>query len=119
MKKIFIIDDQRDILSLLEKIFRGEGYEVSYLQTIPRVEDIFAEDPDLVLIDLLMPGVTGYSLAQDIIEQRQKGRPKVIMISGRNEDILRKKSEEIGADGWISKPFGVEEILSLVRKLLD
>ncbi len=118
MKKILIIDDQRDILSLLEKIFRGAGYEVTCLQTLPRLDDIFSENPDVVLIDLLMPGATGYSLGQALIEQRKNETPKVIMISGRNEDILRKKSEEIGADGWISKPFGAEEILALVREVL-
>lgn len=119
MRKIMIIDDQRDVLSFLEKTFLGEGFDVITLSYIPRREDVYQIAPDVVIIDLLMPGTTGYAFGKELVEQRNGKLPLVLLISGRNEDILRHKSEEIGADGWISKPFYADDILDLVRSLLE
>ncbi|MCX7882761.1 MAG: response regulator [Brevinematales bacterium] len=118
MKKIVIIDDQRDVLHLLEKTLRAANYDVLCLQFIPKIEDIMQENPDLVIIDLLMPGIAGYTLGHEIITRRTKDKPRVILISGRNEDILKQKTHDIGADGWLSKPFRAEDVLVLVQRLI-
>jgi len=119
MKKIVVIDDQRDILSFLEKSLRGAGYDVVSLQVTPRVEDLLDEKADVVLIDLLMPERMGYELGRHIIEARQGNSPRVALISGRNEDILRKKAEEIGADGYLAKPFSLEDLFALIENIVD
>ncbi|MFN4215811.1 MAG: response regulator [Brevinematales bacterium] len=119
MKKIIIIDDQRDVLHMLEKTLKSAHYDVLCLQSVPQIEDIIQEDPDMVIIDLLMPGITGYTLGQAIINSRKGNKPRVILISGRNEDILRQKANDINADGWLAKPFRADEVLSLVERLLS
>jgi len=119
MKKILIIDDQRDVLHLLEKTLKAAHYDVLCLQFVPKIQDILQEDPDMVIIDLLMPGVAGYTLGQELINSRKGNKPRVVLISGRNEDILRQKAEDIKADGWLAKPFRAEEVLTLVERLLS
>jgi len=119
MKKILIIDDQRDVLALLEKILREVGYEVTTVQSIPTLSDILKGGFDLVILDLIMPGVAGYTLGREIVANRSGPTPRVVLISGRNEDILKQKAKDIGADGWLVKPFRADEVLAVVNSLFS
>lgn len=118
MPKILIIDDQRDVLHFLEKVLQNAGYTVICLQVAPQIQDILEENPDLVIIDLLLPNIAGYTLGKELIAQRIGTKPRVLLISGRNEDVLKQKAKDIQADGYLTKPFGVDELLAVVQKIL-
>ncbi len=117
--KVLVADDDPVILSLLESIL-SEDYEV-----IPAedgnvaMKRIFAELPDLVILDILMPGMDGYEICDRIKRHPITRQIPVIILSGMREVSNRVAGYEEGADLYITKPFQVTELVAAVQMLLD
>jgi two-component system OmpR family response regulator len=116
MKHILIVDDDREIRTLLAEYLERNGYRVS---TLPDGRGLMAaleeHAVDLVVLDLMMPGVDGLTLCRDL---RAKSRMPVLILSARGEDIDRIVGLEMGADDYLPKPFHPRELLARTRSVL-
>lgn len=114
--RIFVIDDDRDLLQIIRRTLELEGYLV---ETATGGESGVANfqkfDPDLVLLDIMMPGANGYQVLQQI---RKCSVVPVLMLTSLDEVTALEKSVDLGADGYITKPFRSGELLARVRAVL-
>jgi DNA-binding response OmpR family regulator len=115
-EKILVVDDEEDILELVRYNLVREGYTVVCAATGEEALKSAASDPaDLVILDLMLPGEDGLSLARRLRSERQL---PIIMISARGEEIDRIVGLEVGADDYLPKPFNPRELLARIRAVL-
>lgn len=120
MKTILAVDDEPNILMSIEFILQMEGYLVhtardgdEALEAAQRVR------PDLILLDVNMPGKDGYEVCRLLRENGELAATKVIMLTAKGQVLERKKGIEMGADQYVTKPFATEELLGAVRAQLQ
>lgn len=119
---VVIVDDEPDIVNLTEKILRLGGYKTltcnNGKEALKVIEDKYNEI-SLVLLDLMMPGVTGMEVLRTIKSNDMFKHILVILFTVKSfkEDI--KKGKEMGADGYITKPFSGKQLLEYVNKILE
>ncbi len=113
--KILIVDDQPDNLRLLSKILLGEGYEVrKAINGSTALMGVQTLAPDLILLDINMPGLDGYQVCQELKSDRQTKQIPIIFLSASNEVTDKVKAFEVGGVDYITKPFQVAEVLARV-----
>jgi DNA-binding response OmpR family regulator len=113
---ILVVDDERRIRTMLNRYLSDEGFRVSEAADGAAMREILDRDPvDLVLLDLVMPGEDGLSLARHI---RQRSDVPVIMLTGKGELIDRVVGLEAGADDYMAKPFHLREVLARIRTVM-
>lgn len=119
MKKIVIADDEHKIIMTLEYAFRKAGYQVYIARDGSEVLEILEkENPDLILLDIMMPKVDGYTTLEAIKKQEKWAGLKCIFLSAKTspEDIER--GLQLGADDYIAKPYSIKKLLERVDELL-
>jgi DNA-binding response OmpR family regulator len=119
---VLVVDDEPDIVDFLTTVLVDEGYETETASDgIEALQKIAAIDPALVILDLMMPRMTGFEVLRALGEQRfqPQTRPSIIVLSAKSShhDIL--EALEKGADDFIPKPFDLEDLLLRVRVWLD
>jgi len=115
-KKITIVEDETDIASLMRYNLESEGYQVTVCEDgISALESARNDPPDLMLLDVMLPGVDGKSVCRSI--RRDYDFP-IIMVSARSSEVDKVIGLELGADDYIAKPFGVMELVARVRSAL-
>ncbi len=119
MATIVIVDDEQDILDVLEFNLRQAGHEV-VAATRGREGLNLAQStrPDLVVLDLMLPDMSGTEVCRALREARETRHIPVLMLSARGEEIDRVVGFELGADDYVTKPFSVRELLLRVRAIL-
>ena len=118
MPSILIVDDDPGMRVLLSNLLRRSGYRVmtaaDYDEIVGALE---ARTIDLMLLDVMLPGVSGFEICRDVRDGGWGDIP-IIMISARGEEADRVAGLELGADDYIAKPFGDSEVLARVRAVL-
>jgi len=110
--KILIVDDETKIVDILNYNLRKEGYETIYANDGETGLSLaLSENPDLVLLDIMMPGLDGYEVCKRL---RKVSQVPVIMLTAKAEESDKVLSFELGADDYITKPFGIREMLARV-----
>ncbi len=113
---LLIVDDDRALRERLSRYLVEQGFRVTAVADGPAMDDFLSKQtPDAVILDLMLPGEDGLSLARRL---RAEGDLPIIMLSARGEDIDRIIGLEIGADDYLSKPFNPRELLARIRVLL-
>jgi two-component system, OmpR family, response regulator len=113
---ILIVDDQREICDLVQEYLTGEGYRVSTAQDGGEMRKAMAQSAiDLVILDLMLPGEDGLTLARSL---RQESSVGIIILTGRGEIVDRIIGLEMGADDYLPKPFHLRELLARVKSVL-
>jgi DNA-binding response OmpR family regulator len=113
---ILIVDDDVRICQMLTRYFQQEGYRVSAVSDgVAMRTQLKASPVDVILLDVVMPGEDGLSLAREI---RAKSDVGIIMLTGRDELLDRVVGLEVGADDYVAKPFHLREVLARVKSLL-
>ena len=113
---ILIVDDDPRIRTMLRRYLTDEGFRVSEAEDGGAMRGALDGDPvDLVLLDLMMPGEDGLSLARHV---RQRSDIPIIMLTGKGDLIDRVAGLEAGADDYIAKPFHLREVLARIRTVL-
>jgi len=111
LRRVLVVDDDPDILDALAEILETEGYEVQRArngrEALQRLEQGL---PDLILLDLMMPVMDGWEFARSLAPE---ARPPIIVLSADRN--VSAKAQEIGARGWLSKPFELSDLLGAVR----
>jgi DNA-binding response OmpR family regulator len=119
-KKVLIADDEPNIVAALEYLLDRSGYEVrvaaSGEEALRQVE---AFEPDLVLLDVMMPKISGYDVCQRIRERAEWGGIKIVMLSARGREAEVSKGLSLGADLYVTKPFSNAELVARIGELLD
>src|SRR5215469_6140889 len=114
-----MIEDERDIIELVKYNFRKEGFELeSFSRGKDGLEHLHRSQPDLVLIDILLPDLDGFEICKRLrTDERLKSVP-VIFLTAKGEEIDRVLGLEIGADDYVVKPFSPRELVARVRAVL-
>jgi len=116
MPKILIVDDETKIVDILNYNLRKEGYEtITANDGEAGLKLALSENPDLVLLDVMMPGMDGYEVCKRL---RKVSQVPIIMLTAKAEETDKVLSFELGADDYITKPFGVRETLARVMACL-
>jgi DNA-binding response OmpR family regulator len=113
---IAVLDDEADIRQLLANYLQGHGYRVSQLHDGRALMRLMPVDPpELVLLDLGLPGEDGFSIARQLREHWQCG---LIIVTGRGDAVDKVVGLEIGADDYVTKPFDLRELLARIKAVL-
>lgn len=119
MAKIFVVDDEPDVVELLRTILELEGFEVeSACEGRVALARILADPPDLLILDLMMPGLDGMEMLKLLRLDPQGADLPVIIVSARTGQIDQIGSLQLGANAYICKPFSNRELIAQVRQLL-
>ncbi len=114
--RILVIDDEPDMLALIERILKPEGYDVLLAADgVFGLSNLRQTEPDLVLLDIIMPGPDGLEVLQRI---RQSSDIPVIMVTAKRDSASLEKALSFGADDYITKPFRPAELVARVRTKL-
>jgi DNA-binding response OmpR family regulator len=118
-KKILIADDEPNIVVSLEFLMKQKGYVV---KTVNNGEEalsaVSAFGPDLVLLDVMMPRMSGYDVCQKIRENPAWSAIRIVMLSAKGRDIEVNKGIAVGADAYVTKPFSTKDLIAKVQELL-
>jgi len=115
-QKILVVDDSSTNVVLLEAILQREGYEViSSLHAKEGLKYVSSMDPDLILLDLLMPEVSGFDFMKTYNEMDKKREIPVIVVSAVDTSENKKLSKELGAVSFINKPVDIPALLNLIN----
>ena len=113
---IAIVDDEPDITQLLAGYLSRQGFRVSALGSGHALIELMSADrPDLVLLDLGLPGEDGFAIARKLRERWQCG---LIIVTGRGDAVDKVVGLEIGADDYVTKPFDLRELLARIKAVL-
>ena len=118
-KTILIVDDELSILVPLQFLMEKEGYVAKLAQSGKEaIEKIHAIQPDLILLDIMLPDLDGYEIYQMIRHRKEWASIRVIFLTAKNRDADIAKGLAMGADAYITKPFSNTELIKEVRKLI-
>lgn len=118
-KKILIADDEQNIVISLEFLMKREGYAVSIANDGEEaVAMIRSEQPDLVLLEVMMPKKSGFEVCQEIKSDPRLQSVRILMLTAKGRDTEVAKGLALGADGYMTKPFSTKELVERVRNML-
>jgi two-component system, OmpR family, KDP operon response regulator KdpE len=114
--RILVVDDEPNILATLAPLLRSRGYEVfTSMNGGAALEAIGREKPDLIVLDLGLPDIDGVDVARQI---RESGNIPIVVLSARGGEDDKVRALDVGADDYVTKPFGAEELLARIRAAL-
>ncbi|MFN0167243.1 MAG: response regulator transcription factor [Bryobacteraceae bacterium] len=114
--RILLIDDDRELCSLLEELLKREHYEVEMEHDGARgLQHALQKPPDIIVLDVMLPAVDGFDVLREL---RKTARTPVIMLTARGEDVDRIIGLELGADDYLPKPFNPRELIARIRAIL-
>lgn len=115
-EKILVVDDEKDIADLLEVYLKNENYVVyKFYSAEESLECIAREEMDLAILDIMLPGVSGFSICQQI---REKYTYPIIMLTAKGEETDKITGLTLGADDYVTKPFRPLELVARVKAQL-
>jgi DNA-binding response OmpR family regulator len=118
-KKVLIADDEPNILISLEFLMKREGWQVSVARDgIEALAAIQRDRPDLVLLDVMMPGKTGFEVCQAVRADEALAGVKILMLTAKGRDTDVAQGLGLGADAYMTKPFSTKELAAKVREML-
>lgn len=116
---VLVVDDEPNILLSLEFLVRQAGFDVRVARDGEAALSAIAENqPDLVLLDVMMPNRDGYDVCQTIRSDPRLKDVKIIMLTAKGREVEREKGIALGADDYITKPFSTREVIEKVRQYL-
>lgn len=120
MKRVLIVDDEQDIRLLARFMLRPAGYEVLEAGSGEECLSMLAEDmPDLLLLDIRMPGIDGWDVLQTVKRDPQRKHIPIVMMSAHASGHTMSKAKDAGSDGYVVKPFKEKDLLSTVKRFAD
>ncbi len=118
-KKVLIADDEPNIVISLEFLMKREGYVVLVARDGPQaLQLIRSERPDLVLLDVMMPGKSGFEVCQAVRADESLAATKIVLLTAKGRDTDLAQGLGLGADAYITKPFSTRELAERVKALL-
>ena len=119
VKKVLIADDEPNIVVSLEFLMKQKGYDVKVVSNGEDALNAVAEfGPDLILLDVMMPRMSGYDVCQKVRENPAWQGIKIIMLSAKGRDVEVTKGMAVGADAYVTKPFSTQSLVATVGEML-
>ena len=117
--KLFIVEDEPDLRDTLKYNFENEGFKVEAFSNGESFLDILQKNkPNLVILDLMLPGVSGLDVCRELRSNDNYAGIGVVMLTAKSEEVDRIVGFELGADDYVTKPFSVRELILRVKVLL-
>ncbi len=118
--RVLIVDDEPNIVISLEFLMRHEGYEVEVASDGEEALELLASfQPDLVLLDVMMPKLSGFDVLQRIRNDAELPNPVVVMLTARGREAEAEKGKALGADEYVTKPFATRDLVAVVHRALE
>ena len=118
-KKILVADDEPNIVISLEYLLRREGYTVVVARDGQEaLEVVVREQPDLLLLDVMMPKKSGFEVCQEVRANEALQGTKILMLTAKGRDTDVAKGQAMGADAYMTKPFSTRELVQKVADML-
>ena len=118
--KILVVDDEPTIVRLMEFILARQGHDVLVaVNGEEALQKIKAHRPDLVLLDIMMPRIDGYEVAQKLRADPQTASLPIIMLSAKAQDEDIRRGVEVGVDEYVTKPFTPDHLVHVVARYLS
>lgn len=118
--RILLVEDELNIALALKFLMERMGHAVEHIDNGREAYDRIAEiAPDLVLLDVTLPEVSGYEICQHIRQTPELDGTRVLVLTARGADIERRKALALGADGFMSKPFETADLQARVAEMLS
>lgn len=119
-KKILLVDDEPEIITLMKRRLTKAGYNVLTANNgTEGLELAKKERPDIVILDVMMPGLSGYEICRILKMDPEYQSLKIILLTGRDQLVDKETSEQIKADAYVNKPFDPNIIFEKIKKLLN
>ncbi len=119
MRHVLIIDDEKDIVESVEYNLAKEGYKISKAYDgINGLEAVHKKLPDLVILDLMLPGMSGIEICKAMKADQKTSSIPVIMLTAKGEETDKIVGLEVGADDYITKPFSIRELAARIKTIL-
>ena len=120
MAKVMVVDDAYSDLKLMESILQSAGHQVvSYADGAQLEERLLAEQPDVLLLDIIMPNRNGYEILRALKKDDRTRRTPVVLVTSKTQESDRLWGKRQGADEYVSKPFTPEQLLTVVRRFVQ
>jgi CheY-like chemotaxis protein len=121
MKRILVVDDNQTICEFLEKRLKARGYAVTSVlsgdEALMRVQQ---EKPDLILLDIVMPGIDGLQVARTLRKNKESSLIPIIMVTAKANDLQsRLDKAELSIEGHVAKPFMTEQLMEEIEKVME
>ena len=117
--KILVVDDEPDIAGVVGYNLEKEGFTVVQAHDgEAALRKIRLEKPDLLILDLMLPGMSGLDICKTVRANPQTSQLPIIMLTAKSDELDRILGLEIGADDYVTKPFSVKELMARVRSIL-
>ncbi|MCC5920566.1 MAG: response regulator [Cyclobacteriaceae bacterium] len=118
--KVLVVDDEPSILMSLEFLMRKNNYEVFIARDGKEaIEILNAEQPQVIVLDIMMPEVDGYEVCEYIRKTEALSKMGVIFLSAKSKESDLEKAFQLGADRYISKPFATKNLLVQIQELIE
>ena len=122
MAKILIVDDEAHIRSLIQQTLEeleDEGVELLTADNgLAALEQIKAEEPQLVFLDVMMPKLNGFDVCRAVKQELGLGDVHIVLLTAKGQEVDRQKGDEAGADVYMTKPFDPDALLAHARQVL-
>ncbi|MDI6739227.1 MAG: response regulator [Candidatus Edwardsbacteria bacterium] len=119
MKKVLIVDDDSNILSLVSEVLTRNHYEPLKAQSgTSALEMVKTHRPDLVVLDIMMPGLNGFEVCKKIKTDPELAAIKIIMLTAKTKPVDIQTARAFGADSYFTKPFEIAELLGKIKELI-
>ena len=118
MPKILIIDDDITITDLLKTLVKMAGYTPTTVNDSTKAIEVASSvDPDLITLDLMMPGISGFELCELLHQNPGFANIRIIIVSARDDVESKETAMKLGASDYVTKPFGADELLQKIKEL--
>ena len=114
--KVLVVDDEPPIRKLLRMGLGTQGYHIIDAPNAKAALDLMADEPDLVILDLGLPDMQGLELLRQIRQLRED--VPIVVLSSRGDEVAKVEALDLGADDYVTKPFGMDELLARIRAAL-
>lgn len=118
MPKILVVDDDVTMTSLMQALLMMEGHQTTTVNDSTTAVDVAATvNPDVITLDLMMPGLTGFQLCEMLHQDPRFANIPIMIVSARDDQESKAKAKQVGATDYLTKPFGVDVLLEKIRQL--
>jgi len=118
-KRIIIIDDEPDMVTIARELLEAEGFVVSYeLMALPGLKKVRANPPDLVVLDIRLPDMNGFDVCREIKSDPKTCHVPVVMVSVKSDEADVVVGLELGADDYVTKPYRKQEFIARIKRVL-
>jgi len=118
MSKILIVDDDFTVTELMKALTAMEGHKPTTVNdSLQAIEIAKSVNPDLITLDLMMPGLTGFELCKLFRDDPEFANTPIIIVSAKDDPESKRQALDLGATDYLTKPFNIDELLELIKSL--